>query len=99
MDTENLIETETGKQISTAFTAMNDVKVSMPQFLQAKRHACHRPHKGGVHHGAFFQVDDELAIAAINHLPGEFLEVAAVEEGTFAFDFHPNGLAVYSDLN
>ena len=47
---------------------------------------------------AFFQVDDEFAIAAIDHLAGKFLEVAAVEEAAFALNLHPNGIAVYSDL-
>jgi len=94
-----LVETKTRKEIATPITAMDNVKMSVPQFLQAERNASHCPHEGGVHHGAFFQIDDELAIAAINHLAGEFLEVAAIEEGTLAFNFHPNGLAVYSDLN
>ena len=78
---------------------MDDVQMPLAKFLQAQRHARHRPHEGGIHHGAILQVDDEFAIAAIHHLPGKLLEVAAVEEAAFALHLHPNGRAVYSDLN
>ena len=78
---------------------MNNVKMPMPQFFQPQCNAGHGPHEGGIHHRAFFKIDEEFAIAAIYHLPGEFLQVAAIEEGALALNFHPNGIAVYSDLN
>ena len=78
---------------------MDNVKMSVAQFLQAQSHARHCPHESGIHHRAFFQVDDEFAITAIHHLTGEFLQVAAIEEAALALNLHPNGIAVYSDLN
>ena len=98
MDAEDLVETKTGQEIVASLTTVDHVKMSVPQFFQAQSHSRHCSHEGGIHHDALFQVDDEFAIAAIDHLAGEFLEVAAVEEATLALNLHPNGIAVYSDL-
>ena len=78
---------------------MDHMEMSVPQFFQAQGDARHGSHKGGIHHGAILQVHHELAVATVDHLPGKFLQVAAVEEVSFALDFHPNGIAVYPDLN
>ena len=73
VDAEDLVETETAKEVATALAAMDNVEMSMPQFFQAQSQAGHGPHEGGIHHDTFFQVDDEFAMAAIDHLAGEFL--------------------------
>ena len=99
LNVEDLIEPEAGKQFAAALAAMNHVKMPVAEFLQAQSHARHCPHEGGIHHDAILQVDDEFAIAAVHHLPGKFLEVAAVQEAAFALHPHPDGWAVYSDLN
>jgi hypothetical protein len=99
MDAKDLVQTETVQEVAAALAATDNVEMSVSKLFQAQSHARHCPHEGGIHHGAFFQVDDEFAIAAIDHLAGEFLEVAAIEEAALAFHFHPNGFAVYSDLN
>jgi len=99
VDVEYLIEPETSQETPAALTAMDDVKMAVPKFLQAQRHARHRAHKGGIHHRAILQVHDKFAVATVDHLAGKFLEIAAVEEASLALDFHPNGIAVYPDLN
>src|ERR1039457_3530499 len=72
MDAKDLVETETAKEVATALAAMDNVEMSVSQLFQAQSHARHCPHEGGIHHGAFFQIDDEFAITAIYHLAGEF---------------------------
>ena len=72
MDAEDLVETKTAKEFATALAAMDNVQMSVSQLFQAKSHTCHCPHKGGIHHRALFQIDNELAITAIDHLAGEF---------------------------
>ena len=98
MNVEDLIETKAGEKLATSLAAMHHVQMAVPEFFQAQSHAGHGAHEGGIHHGAILQVDDEFAIAAVDHFPGELLQVPAVEEAALALDPHPNGFAVYSDL-
>ena len=98
MNAENLIEAETGQELAAALSAVDDMKMPVAELAQTQGHSRHRSHERGIHHGAMFEVDDEFAIATVDHLPGEFLQVAAVEKASFALNSHPNGFAVYSDL-
>lgn len=78
MDAENLVQTKTGKQFTAANAAMHDVKMTVPEFLETQGDARHRAHKGGIHHGAILQINDELAVSAVDHFLGELLQVSAV---------------------
>src|SRR5206468_11738753 len=48
---EYLIQAQSGEQFVAAVPAMNDVKLSMSQLSQSKRHAGHRSHECVIHHG------------------------------------------------
>jgi hypothetical protein len=98
-DIEYLIQAQPGEELLAAVSTVDDVKMSMPQLLQSKRHAGHRSHKCGIHHGATRQVHHKFAIAAVQHLARELLEIAAVEETTFPLHFHPHGWAAHPYLN
>ena len=99
VDVENLIEPETGKKVSAALAAMDHMEMSVSEFLQPQRDPGHGSHERGIHHGAVLEVDHELTVTAVDHLTGKLLEVAAVEEASLALDLHPNGFAVYPDLD
>ena len=99
MDIENLVKTQAGEKIAAALAAVDHVKMSVAEFLQPQGDARHRAHEGRIHHGAVLEIDDKLAVTTVDHLAGELLEITAVEEIALALDFHPNGIAVYSDLN
>ncbi|HMJ05576.1 MAG TPA: hypothetical protein VK474_04910, partial [Chthoniobacterales bacterium] len=94
----DLIEPEPGEKIAASLSAVDHVQMAMSKILQAQGDTGKRAHKGRIHHDAILQIDNEFAVAAIDHLFGEFLQVAAVEEAAFALNPHPNGLAVYSNL-
>ena len=96
MNTEDLIKTKPGQKIPAAISAVNDVKMTAAELLQAQRHPSHRAHEGGIHHRAIFQVDHKLAITAIDHFLREFLEAPTVEEVALPFHSNPNGGTVYA---
>ena len=99
MNIEKLVKPEPVKQFAAAPAAVNDVQVSMTEFLEPQGHASHGSHEGGIHHRAVAQVDDELAVTAVDHLAGKFLEVPAVQKVALTFDPNPDGGAVYPNLN
>ena len=96
---KDLVETQTGQKFVAARSAMHDMKMTVTQLLQTQGHSSHRPHESGIHHRAVFQVDDELAITAVDHFLGKFLQVSTVKEAAFALDLDPNGWPVYPDLD
>src|SRR4051812_33196895 len=67
VNAKDLVEAETGEKLLAARAAMHNMEMPVPQFLQPKRYTGHRSHKSGVHHRAVFEIDDELAIAAVYH--------------------------------
>src|SRR6476620_6577098 len=91
VDIEYLIQSEPGKKLLTAITAMNNVKVAATKFLKPQGYAGHSSHKRGIHHGAVRKVDHKFAVPAVQHFARELLEVAAIEEATFSLHFHPYG--------
>jgi hypothetical protein len=99
VDIENLVEPESSEEVPAALAAMDDVEMSVTQFLQAQRDPGHCPHEGGIHHGTILQVHHELAVASVDHFAGKFLQIAAVKEAAFALDLHPNGISVYPNLD
>jgi len=99
MNTEDLIKTKPGQEISTAISAANDVKMTAAELFQAQRHPSHRTHEGGIHHRAIFQVDHKFAVPAIDHFARELLQVPAVQEASFTLHPHPDGWAVHPYLN
>ena len=96
LNIENLIESEAGKKFVAPSAAMNDVKMSLAKFFQSQRHRRHCAHKGGIHHRAMFEINDELAVTAVDHLLREFFQATAVEEVALPFYSHPNGGAVHA---
>ena len=52
MNIKYLIEPESGEKLLTAIPTVNDVKMAPTKFLQPQRHARHRSHECGIHHGA-----------------------------------------------
>ena len=70
---ENLVEPQPGKKVAAALAAMDDVKMALTNFSQSKGDRGQRSHKCRIHHRAILQVDDELAVTAIDHFLGEFL--------------------------
>src|SRR2546430_17444014 len=68
---EYLIQAAPGEKLVAAVSTMNDVKMSMSQFLQSKGHAGHRSHECGIHHGATRQIHPKQAIATVQHLTCE----------------------------
>src|SRR5437868_7756489 len=99
MNIKDLIQSKPGKELLAAVSTVDDMKMPMAKFLQSQCHARHRSHKCGIHHGAARQIHDKFAIAAIQHFARELLEVAAIEETTFSFHFHPYGRPSYPNLN
>lgn len=99
MNTEDLIKTKPGQEIPAAISAVNDVKMTAAELLQAQRHPSHRAHEGGIHHRAIFQVDHKFAVPAIDHFARELLQVPAVQEASFTLHLHPDGWAVHPYLN
>jgi hypothetical protein len=57
---------------------MDHVQMTVAQFLQTQGDARHRPHEGGIHHGAVFEIDHELAVSTVDHFLGELLQISAV---------------------
>ena len=99
MNTKDLIETKPRQEIPAAISAVNDVKMTAAELLEAQRHPSHRAHEGGIHHRTIFQVDHKFAVPAIDHFARELLQVPAVQEASFTLDLHPDGWAVHPYLN
>lgn len=99
MNTKDLIKTEPRQEIPAAISAVNDVKMTAAELLQAQRHPSHRAHEGGIHHYAILQVDHKFAVPAIDHFARELLQVSAVQEASFTRHLHPDGWAVHPYLN
>ena len=78
LNAENLVEAKSGKKLVAAGRAMDDPKIAAAEFLQTKRHTRHGAHEGRIHRGAVIEVDDEFAVAALDHFPGKLLQIAAV---------------------
>jgi len=49
-----------------------------------------RAHEGGVHDRTTLEIDHELAVAAVDHLLGKFLQPGAVQEGALPLNTHPH---------
>jgi hypothetical protein len=43
-----------------------------------------------------FQINNKLAVTAVDHFLREFLQAPAVQEVTLAFHSHPNGGTVHA---
>ena len=70
------------------------MEVAVTELLQPQGHTRHGAHEGGIHHGAILQIDDELAVAAVNHFLGELLQITAVQETSLTFHPYPNSWTV-----
>src|SRR6266508_266754 len=99
VNVEYLIEAKPREQIPAAIPAVNDMKMTSTKLLQAQRHAGHCSHECGIHHRAIRQINDKLAITAVQHLARKLFQVAAIEETTFSLYFHPYGRTIYPYLN
>src|SRR5438105_13053791 len=70
---EYLIQAEPGEKLVAAVSTMNDVKMSMSQFLHSKCHACYRSHECVIHHVALRQIHHKFALDAFHHLTAQLL--------------------------
>ncbi len=70
--------------------------MTLAEFLQPQRDGRHCSHEGRIHHRAMFQIENKLAVTAVDHFLRELLEAPAVQEVTLAFHSHPNGRTVHA---
>ena len=99
VNVEYLIEAKPREQFPAAIPAVNHMKMTSTEFFQAQRHAGHCSHECGIHHRAIRQINDKLAITAVQHFARKLFQVAAIEETTFSLYFYPYGRTIYPYLN
>jgi hypothetical protein len=87
---EEGVESEAGKEFAVTIVAVDDPKVALTVFPQAKGETGESAHEGAVHGGAIGEVDDEIAAAGFHHLAREFLQTRTVLKGPLPFDPDPD---------
>ena len=73
------------------------MKMTLAEFLESQRDGRHCTHKRRIHHRAMLQIDDKLAITAIDHLLRELFQAPTIQEIALALHSHPNGGTIYAD--
>jgi len=94
---KELIEAEIGEEVVVALVEIDDVQVALPDLAQAEGDHGKGAHEGGIHDRTVAQIDDEFAMAAIDHFLGEFLDAGAVKERAFPFHLDPDDLVGGAD--
>jgi hypothetical protein len=68
-----------------------DILVIIFLLRQAESHTRQCSHECGVHHGAVFEVHNEMAVSFLDHFRRKLLDGSAILKGPFAFDADPDG--------
>ena len=97
VDREDLVETEALEEILIARVRVDDLKLAGETRVEPESDSGQGSHECRIHHGAAFEIDDELRASALEHVKGELLEPGAIAKVTFAFDAHPDDVREFSD--
>ena len=96
---EELVKAEVAEEVVVALVEIDDVKAALADLAKAEGDHGQGAHEGGVHDGTVAEIDDEFAMAAVDHFLGEVFDAGAIKEGAFPFHFDPDDLvgSAYED--
>ena len=96
---EDVIQSKAGEQLQIALVGVDDAQGSTAGFAEVQGSARQHAEKGGIHHRAAFEVDDEIAHALGNHALDRLLGLETVLKGASAIHPHPENAADGANKN
>ena len=86
---QDVVQAEAGEQLEIALVGVHDAQRAAAGFAEIQGSTGQHAEKGGVHHGAALEIDDEIAHALRNHALERLLGLQAVLKGASSVHPHP----------